>query len=297
MHITVRVNMRLSSDELGGILRKPVPPVKPPSPRERAAISKLAVLSTLAAYGHLRPVEVDAACWNGSRWGLQMAQRCLRHLVETGEVKLCANSVGSTSFVLTHLGARTLDLHGLKGRHGLDIRSVSGGTFMHHSITSRYVIEKNLQGYEAFTEFGVAAGFAPISTSILRDRFRKMCDGILIEASPELSTYSPHTGNKRLFLLEVESARKPKDELMRILSLTSLVGSRVHPELPYVLAGIFIVYAEPTHAGRIQRAAASLWSQCGAARKAELAGSVTMVEVNLGLPLVWRDFSERPLTI
>ncbi len=55
-----------------------------------------------------------------------------------------------------------------------------------------------------------------------------------------------HSGNKRLFLLEVESARKPNDELMRFLSLTNMVGTRVHPERPCVLAGIFIVYAEPT---------------------------------------------------
>jgi hypothetical protein len=285
--------MRLSSEEMGALLRRPAPR---PSPRERAAISKLLVLSTLAAYGHLRPIEV-ATCWSGSRWGLQMAQRCLRRLVETGEAKSRANSVGSTSYVLTHLGARTLDLHGLKGKHGLDIRSVSGGTFIHHSITSRYVIEKKLQGHEAFIEFGIAAGVAPVSTSMLRDRFQKMCDGILIQRHSDPSPHRVQVMQNQLTLIEVEAARKPIDELMRILSLTSMVGARVQPDLPYLLSGIVFVYAEPTHADRIKRAALSLWSQQSAARRAELAGRVTMVKVNIGLPLVWRGFSEHPLML
>ena len=153
--------MRFSIDDAGALLRKPAPSAKRPSPREIAAISKLMCLSALAAYGHCRPVDLAAACF-GSRWGLRMAQRCLSRLVKSGEIKPRANSVGSTSFVLTHLGAHTLELHGLQGKHGLDIRSVSGSTFIHHSLTSRYVIEKKLRGWDAFTEFGIAAGIAPI---------------------------------------------------------------------------------------------------------------------------------------
>ena len=276
--------MRFSIDDAGALLRKPAPSAKRPSPREIAAISKLMCLSALAAYGHCRPVDLAAACF-GSRWGLRMAQRCLSRLVKSGEIKPRANSVGSTSFVLTHLGAHTLELHGLQGKHGLDIRSVSGSTFIHHSLTSRYVIEKKLRGWDAFTEFGIAAGIAPISTATLRHRFRKIVDGVLIDKK-----------TNRLYVIEVESAFKPLDKIMTILSLVNLVGARIHPDLPYELGGLFIVYAAPSHAMRIQRAARLLWSQRGT-EKTLLASRVILSKVNIGLPLVWRDFTETPLVL
>jgi hypothetical protein len=276
--------MRYSADDASAFLRKPAPAAKRQSPCERAAMSKIMVLSTLAAYGHCRPVEINAACF-GSRSGLRMTQRCLRHLVESGEVKPRRNSVGSTSFVLTHIGARTLELRGLPGKHGLDIRSVSGATFIHHSITSRYVIEKKLRGWDAFTEFGIGAGLAPISTSALRARFQKTPDGVLIDRA-----------TNRLFLIEVECAFKPSDKIMAILSLANLVGARAHADLPYVFAGFVLVYAEPSHAVRIQRAARLLWSQRGTGQ-ATLASRVILSKVDVSLPLVWHDFTETPLAL
>lgn len=75
-------------------------------------------------------------------------------------------------------------------------------------------------------------------------------------------------------------------------------GRRLRPELPYVLAGVFIVFdAEQNHAARIARAARERWARYSAADRAVLASRVTLARVELGLPLVWRGCSEAPLML
>ena len=88
--------MRVSTDLLDGLLRAPAPKPKQPTSRERAAANKLRVLQAVAEHGHLRCVDLAAACWPGARYGEQMAQRTVRGLVETGELMPRRNAHGNS---------------------------------------------------------------------------------------------------------------------------------------------------------------------------------------------------------
>ena len=80
--------------------------------------------------------------------------------------------------------------------------------------------------------------------------------------------------------------------------LATHVGRRVLPELPYVLAGVFLVFdAEQNHAARFAKVARESWSRYSAADQATLAARVMLARVSLGLPLVWRGCSEERLTL
>lgn len=277
--------LKLSPDLLGGLLRKPAPPPKQPTSRERAAANRLRVLQAVAEHGHLRCADLAAACWPSARFGEQMAQRTVRALVHSGELKARANALGGLSYVLTRPGAAALELRGIEAHHGLDLASVSGATFIHHALTSRWCLHKQAQGFQAFNEHGLINGRAPVSRDVLLKRLGKHCDAVLIKGD-------------KLFACETESAPKGTAELMRICSMAEHVGRKVHPELPFVLGGVFIIFnAEQNHAARIAKAARERWSRYSQADQATLAGRITLARVSLGLPLVWRGCTEQRLAL
>jgi hypothetical protein len=288
------VYMRLSSDEVAGLLRRTAAPVLQASPLARSLRARLSVLGTLAQFSHLRTVEIAAACFPRARWGLQLAQRCLKRLAEAHEVRAVPNSVGTTSFVLTHTGTRTLHLHGLSGKHGLDIRSFAGGSFLHHAINSRYAIEQRNRGHECHTEYGIAVGFSPFSTAMLRNRFKKSCDGVLIRHEPGLL----EGAGTLVMAIEVEAARKSVAETARILSIAELVGQRIDPNQPHVIGGIVFVFNDAQdHGAQIQNTARALWQQRPSSERAKLARSITLAKMHYGLPLSFQGLTEETLKL
>ncbi|MNY42161.1 hypothetical protein D3C86_1770250 [compost metagenome] len=120
---------------------------------------------------------------------------------------------------------------------------------------------------------------------MLLQRYGKHCDAVLVRGD-------------KLYLVETESAPKATAELMRICAMVEHVGRKVHSDLPFVLAGVFVVFdAEQNHAGRIARAARERWSRFNRADQATLAARVTLGRIRLGLPLIWRGCVEQALTL
>jgi hypothetical protein len=276
--------MRVTNDVLSGLLRPPAPPPKQPTSRERALANRLRVLRTVAEHGHLRCADL-ATCWPGAKYAEQMSQRCVRTLVKVGELMPRRNCHGGLSYVLTRVGAAALEVRGIAARHGLDLASVAGPTFTHNALTARWCLHKRAQGFDTFTEYALQNGQAPVTAQQLLKRYGKLPDAVLIKG-------------ERLWLVETESAPKSTQELLRIVTLAEHTGRKVHPELPHVLAGLFIVFdGEQNHAARIAKAAAERWARYSAADQATLAGRVTLARVDLGLPLVWRGCAETPLAL
>lgn len=277
--------MRVSSDALAGLLRPPPPKPKQPTARERAAANRLRVLQAVAEHGHLRCADLAAACWPGARYGEQMAQRTVRGLVERGELMPRRNAHGGLSYVLTRPGAGALEVRGIAARHGLDLASVSGSSFAHFSLTSRWCLHKRAEGFQTFTEYALMNERGPLARELLFKRLGRHVDAVLIKGD-------------KLHAVETESAPKSTQELMRIAALAEHVGRKLRPELPYVLAGVFIVFdAEQNHAARIAKAARERWARYSGAEQATLAGRITLARVSLGLPQVWRGCSEAPLAL
>lgn len=277
--------MRISpTDVLGSLLRKPAPPSKRLHPIEHAAVNQLRVLQAVAAYGHLRSADIAAACWPAIKSAMPMAQRTVRTLVALGQLMGRSNALGGTSYVLTRRGASRLELHGTSARHGLDL-AVSGATYRHATLTSRWCIHKRCECYQAFNEYALVNGYAPVSRAQLLQRFKKMPDAILVRGD-------------KLWLCETESAVKALPELLRIVALAEHVGRKVHPELPYILAGVVIVFdAQQNHARRIAKAAHERWWRYSATEQATLYARITLSRVSLSLPLVWRGCEDTPLTL
>jgi hypothetical protein len=132
---------------------------------------------------------------------------------------------------------------------------------------------------------GVLTGQAPVSAAMLRARFRKMPDAVLVKGT-------------RLWLVEAESAPKATAELVRIVSQAEQVGRKVHAEMPYTLAGVIVLFDSTlNHAGRVAKAARERWGGLSAADQAAMAARVTLAQADIGLPLVWRGCTEVPLAL
>lgn len=276
--------MRVTSDVLGGLLRPAAPPQKQPTSRERASANRLRVLQAVAESGHLRCADL-ATCWPRAKYAEQMAQRTVRALVETGELLARRNAHGGLSYVLTRPGAAALEVRGIPARHGLDLASVSGSTFTHFCLTSRWARHMRAQGFQTFTEYALQSGLAPVTVQHLLKRYGKLPDAVLVRGD-------------KLYLVETEAAPKSMQELHRIVALVEHVGCKVHAQLPFTLAGLFIVFdAEQNHAARVAKAARERWARYSAADQATLAGRIMLARVSLGLPLVWRGCSEERLQL
>lgn len=276
--------MRVTTDALDGLLRPPAAKPKQPTSRERALANRLRALGAVAEHGHLRCADL-ATCWPGAKYGEQMAQRTVRGLVESGELMPRRNGDGGLSYVLTRVGAAALEVRGIAARHGLDLASVSGPTFTHNALTARWCLHKRSQGFETFTEYALMNGQAPVTAQQLLKRYGKLPDAVLVRG-------------ERLWLAETESAPKSTQELLRIAALVEHIGRKVHPELPHVLAGLFLVFdGSQNHGARIAKAAAERWQRYSAADRELLASRVTLARVDLGLPLVWRGCTEERLQL
>ncbi len=124
------------------------------------------------------------------------------------------------SYVLSRIGAATLEVRGFEAHHGLDLASVSGPTFTHNALTARWCLHKRREGFQTYTEYALQHGQAPVNAQQLLKSYGKMPDAVIVRG-------------ERLWLVETESAPKSKHELMRIAALAEHVGRKVHPELPY----------------------------------------------------------------
>jgi hypothetical protein len=274
-----------SPADLSGILEKPA---TRPSARAMALAADLKCLCYLARFGHLNSAALGAAIWPNIKCGQDMATRTLRRLSASG-VELVAsrhNASGGRSWILTRRGVAFLEVRGVAAHHGMDLASISGSTFFHHSLCSRLLIEKERAGFRVWHEYAIAQGHAPLSQRQLIEGYGKLPDAIL-------------TAGNRLFLLELENAPKQTERLQLACGAALKVGRRLHPDCPLELAGLIFAYdAEQTgHAVRIARAARARWSQHSAVEQARLARHVELVKIQLALPLVWLGYESATLIL
>jgi hypothetical protein len=274
-----------SAADLSGILEKPA---TRPSARAMALAADLKCLCYLARFGHLTTASLAAAIWPNIKYGQDMAARTLRRL-SASSVELAAsrhNASGGRSWILTRRGVAFLEVSGIAAHHGMDLASISGSTFFHHSLCSRLLIEKERAGFHVWHEYAIAQGRAPLSQLQLIEGYGKLPDAIL-------------TKGNRLFLLELENAPKQTEILQLACGAALKVGRRFHPDCPLELAGLIFAYSaeQAGHAVRIARAARARWAQYSAVEQARLARHVELVKIQLALPLVWLGYEAATLIL
>jgi predicted DNA-binding transcriptional regulator len=256
--------------------------------RKIAKLNDASVLLSLRIFGHLRISEIARYSWPKAMYSEQMALRTVKRLLVSGLVVSRRNSVGGMSYVLTRRGAQMLELSGFETRHGLDLSSVSGGTFLHRTISTRYLIEQKIKGFDVVGEYGLNLNRTPFYIHHWVKQNKKMPDGIFWRSNS--------LGGYVTYIVETEHASKPLEEIIRVLKTAEHVGNWIDHEKTAQICGLVIVFdASLNHANRILRAANNLWKHLPVERRKKLESSVKLVFANIRLPLVWENCTEKSL--
>jgi hypothetical protein len=138
----------LSLADVSGLLKRPA---KRPSARALASAAELKCTSYLARFGHLTTSDLSAAVWPNAKCGQDMAARTMRRLSAPGvELVACRqNALGTRSWILTRRGVAFLEVRGVAAHHGMDLASVSGSTFFHHSLDCQLELAGLIFAYNA----------------------------------------------------------------------------------------------------------------------------------------------------
>lgn len=253
---------------------------KQTSPKARADELEAAAVLALAKWGHLRCSDLARVLWRDAAYPEQLAQRLVRKLERRGLVMTRVNTVGTRSFVLTRPGAALGQALGTEARHGLDLASVSGGTFPHRCLATRYGIERELEGATCLGEHSMASTSGAFNRAKLKTLLGKLPDLVAID-------------NESLDWIEVESAPKATSEIERCLAVARYCGNRFPHTNTVLRRLVFVCDGRLNHINRITRTAKKLWENFTPTERQSLASRVYFVEVTLGPCAKWE--SQSPL--
>ncbi|MCO5119743.1 MAG: hypothetical protein M9951_08900 [Burkholderiaceae bacterium] len=282
--------MKLSSIDLKGVLAGPPVAPKPPrrasrhtgsrSGKEQARINALKCMRVVAHHGHVRVAELARAVWPQAKYAEQVCRRVTRRLVADGLLLQRRNALGSRSLCLTRVGAGWLEARGIEAQHTLDLSSVAGSTFFHRTLATRYLVERQVEGFQTAGEYLLLRRKAPFPVDRMMKMLRKMPDGVVWQRRAD--------GPMSVEVCEVEAARKALPQLAACLKWAELVGQPLDQAGAYRLGGLVFVFdRELNHARRILLAASSLWAHRPLSERVTLERRVKLVAVELRDPLVW----------
>lgn len=248
--------------------------------REVARANELKCVRAVSHYGHLRVAELARCVWPMARFGEQVARRTVRRLVQEGLLLERRNALGSKSLCLTRTGASWLDLRGVTAHHTLDLSSVSGPTFFHRTMATRYLIERQVAGCQVAGEYLILRRQLPFSIDGLAKALRKLPDGLVWQRRTD--------GSLAVDLVEQEAAPKARAEIEKCLRAAEYVGSPLSSDGVFKVGGLVFVYDRTlNHGRRLLLAANSLWGGRPEAERMTLERRVKLVSVELREPLLW----------
>lgn len=257
---------------------------RPEPTAERGRRQREQVVELLAIHGHLRTDDIAAALWPTAKFGKQLASRQLRRLTDEGLVMPRVNSVATTSFVLTRRGAVLAEALGRDAKHGLDLSSVAGATFIHRSLGARFGIEMTKQGAEFYGEHALLTGQAPWSPKQLSAAFGRMPD-FLVRLK----------GSVGFWFGEVEVAPKSTAELRRCFDVA--LDRRAERRDPRLAGVMFVCDSRLNHPKRLSNVASGIIREEGPGARALLLDRVRVVSVSVTGRYRWAGMSRAELGV
>jgi hypothetical protein len=262
--------VRADTEILGGMLRSR-PRVA--GPRERRRRNEMKILNAVADHGTMTADLLSSQCWPRRDFasGLQMAQRTIKRLVAERKLLPRRSAHGGWTYILTRSGALLVG-----AAPGYDL-SCAGGTYTHSFLTSLWIVNHAALKFACFPEHAFTHGRAPLTDRQLIEFCGHQPDCILIDAQ------------HNVFFGQTEVAAKSSSAVRSICgTLANRLGRRIVLSLPYVFAGIYVVFSDEMewHARHFARCARARWDQSSAAQRQHFASRLILSRVHSG-PASW----------
>ena len=170
-----------------------------------------------------------------------MTSRTLARLLEAKQVFCIGNPLGGYSYLLTWIGANRLGLSiEDEVKSGRGITSVTGPQFIHRTLGTRYLIEKEITGLTTHSEYAIYRGLNGISRKTFAEQFKKIPDGLVFVNG---ATRGLDPDITAVDWIEVESYYKPRVERRKIIALSGRIGTWLDRSRKLLLDRIVFVYS------------------------------------------------------
>ena len=253
--------------------------------------NELRILVTLKQFGHLRKSEIATAVWPNStpQSAYIMASRAVNKMVQKGYLIKKINTLGGQSFVLGAKGVSKLKEHEIFTQEGYDL-AFDGPQFFHRTLGTCYLLEKSRTGNEVFGEYSILKNWGPVSKDYLKDRFKKIPDGMITYTKGSFGYSSEIRPSD---WVEVESAYKPYDELKKALDLLK-TGTSLDAEGRVILHKLVFVYdCRQEHENRILRGIKKFLRENPQLDAEQTLQEIVFASCFIDPPFVWRGVVEK----
>ncbi len=170
-----------------------------------------------------------------------MTSRTLARLLEAKQVFRIGNPLGGCSYLLTWIGANRLGLSiEDEVKSGRGITSVTGPQFIHRTLGTCYLIEKEIMGLTTHSEYAIYRGLNGISRKTFAEQFKKIPDGLVL-VNGAIRGLDPDI--TAVDWIEVESYYKPRGERGKIIALSGKTGTWLDRSRKLLLDRIVFVYS------------------------------------------------------
>ena len=261
--------------------------------RALAFENEFAFLNLVHRYGHVRHADIARFIWpRSSRANAKtMAGRTGSRLLRNNEITRVFNPLGGFSYLLTPSGARkigaALDLDDVKS--GAELKSVFGSRFFHRSIGTRYLIEKEIEGFTAYGEYALFRGHDGLSREMFVEKFRRVPDGLVL-ANGDARGYDEDI--TLVDWIEVENYYKPPQELNKILEIAMKSGTWLDTDRKLMLHRVVFVYLSISAHQRSIISGVERFIRAHGVKDQFLLDSIVLADCEVRPPLSWMGCME-----
>ena len=264
--------------------------------RALAFENEFAFLNLVHRYGHVRHADIARSLWPRSSRVVAktMVGRTSSRLLRNNEITRVFNPIGGFSYLLTPSGARKLgasldpdDEDDV--RSGTGLRSVFGPQFMHRTIGTRYLIEKEIEGFTAYGEYALFRGHDGISREMFVEKFRKVPDGLVL-AKGQTRGYDPDI--TLVDWIEVENYYKPPQEREKILEIAMKSGTWLDTDRKLMLHRVVFVYLSINAHQRSIVSGVEKFIRAHGIKDQFLLDSIVLAECEVSPPFSWVGHTE-----
>lgn len=266
--------------------------VEPKNGLVRAHENELEVLKAVRLFGHLRRSEIALAVWPSSSpvVAYQMACKTVNRLVRKNLLVQKQNSIGGISFVLSKKGAALLRAEGYEANAGYS-QSYDGAQFLHRTLGTYYLLEKQRQGHRVFGEYAIQRGWCGVTADTFKADFQKVPDGLVFHEPGSAGFRDEITP---VDWIEVEQAYKTITEIKKALSVLTKRNTIDRAGFLALNRLVFVYRIDQNHESRILQAIKSFLEEQPNISEDAFLESIGMVRCVVRAPMQWESMSEHP---